>query len=234
MRISTTLALLAAAALGLSNSRASDQAFKVTGTTAALWNFGPGSAGGVADEASTGIELAPRQEGSDQPLQEVEGKFGKALFFPGNAALSGTKGTIDTPKEVTLEVWIKLDQDGDNTNRGIFQYAGYAESGFRLDIGADGLLAWLIEDGSKEIALHSTLKVPLDEWVHVAGTYDGATMKIYINGELDAEKAVEGANPQGTGSPLVGLISAEGPPYFRGAIQAIRISNVALTEFDIK
>ncbi|MCF8369294.1 MAG: T9SS type A sorting domain-containing protein [Bacteroidales bacterium] len=39
--------------------------------------------------------------------------------------------------------------------------------------------------GNIHEGLHSINQVPLNEWVHVAGTWDGQDMKVYINGELD-------------------------------------------------
>jgi hypothetical protein len=211
-----------------------DNAFKVDTNTVALWNFGEGSAEGTGDEASSGIEFRPYPGENAVPLEEVDGKFGKALFFPGNAALIGTEGpVVETPEEVTLEIWMKLASEGENSSRGVFQYAAHSTSGFRMAIGISGHLSWMIQDGTKEVGVDTRAPLPVDEWMHIAGTYDGFTMKIYINGVLDAEMLIEGGNPQGLGPPIVGMISAEGPPYFRGAIEAIRISNVALTTFDI-
>ena len=214
---------------------AADKAFQAGPNNVALWNFGEGSADSTADEASTGIELRP-QKGTDmQPPQEVEGKFGKALFFPGGASLAGVKGgPIDTPEQVTLEVWLKLDPEGENTSRGVFQYMRHTQCGFRMGINPRGRVDWLTEDGTKEVGVTSNFTLPSDDWVHVAGTYDGKVMRIFINGEQDCEKPVEGGNPQGQLPVFVGTISAEGPPCFRGTIQAIRISNVALTKFDLQ
>jgi len=214
---------------------AADKAFKTDPGTVALWNFGEGSEDTSADEASTSIELRPQKGADQEPPRVVDGKFGKALFFPGAASLIGSKRMpIETPEQVTLEVWLKLDPEGENTNRGVFQYMRYGECGFRMGINPSGRVDWLTEDGTKEIGVTGNVRLPSDEWVHVAGTYDGTTMRIFINGEQDSEKPVAGGNPQGQAPVFVGVVSAGPPPYFRGTIQAIRISNVALTKFDLK
>ena len=35
--------------------------------------------------------------------------------------------------------------------------------------------------------------LPLNEWSHIAGTYDGKSIRLYINGELGAETCYESA-----------------------------------------
>jgi hypothetical protein len=30
--------------------------------------------------------------------------------------------------------------------------------------------------------------LPADKWIHIAATYDGRTARLYVNGELEAEK----------------------------------------------
>ena len=61
-------------------------------------------------------------------------------------------------------------------------------------------------------------------------------MKSYVNGELDAEKPLTEGVLQfdSFGATFLGLASASNRPYFWGAIDAIRISNKALTEFQIQ
>lgn len=218
-----------------SGAYASDTAFQAGDHTVALWNFGEGSAGTALDQDRSGMVLEPQSNENQEPLQEVDGKFGKALFFPGNASLiSVSGGPVATPDQVTLEVWMKLDSAGESTVRGVFQHMQHGLCGFRMEVDSRGYLIWMTQDGTQEVSLTSTLVVPPDEWVHVAGTYDGTAMRIFINGEQDSELPVENINPQGSGPLYVGLTSSNPPPYFRGAIQAIRISDVALTNFDLK
>ncbi len=71
-------------------------------------------------------------------------------------------------------------------------------------------------------------------WHHIAATYDGSTMKIFIDGTLDAQAAVSLSMPD-TAQPLLigttygGYSSESGwsQGFFNGLLDEVRISNVA-------
>ena len=78
-------------------------------------------------------------------------------------------------------------------------------------------------------------------WHHIAATYDGTTMKLYIDGTLDASAAVPLSMPDTSQSLLVGSTygnaSGEagiGQGYFDGSLDEVRISNIARSSFTTK
>jgi len=76
--------------------------------------------------------------------------------------------------------------------------------------------------------------IPLNQWVHIAATYDGTATRFYINGTLDSEYTLsEGGPPTPSEAPLrIGSDSAFNytPP---GAIDEVRLWSVARSESDI-
>jgi hypothetical protein len=64
-------------------------------------------------------------------------------------------------------------------------------------------------------------------WVHFAHVYDGATVKVYANGELVAERAMN-LNTAGTPKPF--RVGVWGGNYFNGRIDDVRIYNYALSQ----
>ena len=62
---------------------------------------------------------------------------------------------------------------------------------YRLSVGKDGLLrGWFSVDGTlaNSKALHSDYPVPKNRWVHVASTNEQGLMRLFIDGQLAAEK----------------------------------------------
>jgi hypothetical protein len=73
---------------------------------------------------------------------------------------------------------------------------------------------------------------PVGTWTHVAATYDGSTLRVYVNGGLQGSKAVSGPI-QTSGGPLrLGGNSVWGE-WFAGLIDDVRVYNRALGAAEI-
>src|SRR5882672_6981068 len=70
-------------------------------------------------------------------------------------------------------------------------------------------------------------------WSYFAGTYDGVTLKIYVDGTLVSSQAVAGAIRASTGPVRIGGNSVWGE-YFQGRIDEVRIYNRALSPAEIQ
>jgi glucose/arabinose dehydrogenase len=72
-------------------------------------------------------------------------------------------------------------------------------------------------------------------WHHVAGTYDGSAVKLYIDGAVAASVAASGAIPTTTNALFIGTKNAAAPAgdHFLGRIDDVRVYNVALPVDDI-
>jgi hypothetical protein len=57
---------------------------------------------------------------------------------------------------------------------------------------ANNKLQFILSFGSSQIKLNSNTALNTNAWYHIAATYDGASMKIYINGSLDASVTATG------------------------------------------
>ena len=76
-------------------------------------------------------------------------------------------------------------------------------------------------------------KLPIGAWRHVAVTYDGAALRLYVNGTLAATKRRTGRLTASKGPLRIGG-SSIGKRWFAGRIDDVRVYARALTGAEIK
>jgi hypothetical protein len=172
------------------------------------------------------------------------GYFGNALKFTGagNSYVTVADApSLDLTGGLTLEAWVNpsslnspppgngwlaaVAKEHQNSGNDI-AYALYAANG----TGTPPALHLLIN--GTDVGVQGTGVLPLNTWTFLAGTYDGATMRLYVNGALAASKAQTGAVTT-TADPLRigGDWSGE---MFTGAIDNVRVYNRALGAADLQ
>jgi hypothetical protein len=79
----------------------------------------------------------------------------------------------------------------------------------------------------------STGNLPLNTWYHAAATYDGSTMRLYLNGiEVGAVEKTGSISRGSNASTNIGR-SPEGSNYLRGAIDDVRIYSSVLSSTEV-
>jgi hypothetical protein len=86
--------------------------------------------------------------------------------------------------------------------------------------------------------LDSTRAVPVGRWTHVASTYDGSSLRVYVNGRVAGTKAVTGrtcasGEPLAVGAknnPTKGLLEA----FWDGRLDDVRIYGRALSLDEVR
>ncbi len=141
---------------------------------------------------------------------------------------------------VTLEAWIKADTWATNIWQNvIISKEGWAtgENGYTLRSGANGSLSFLMGDGVP--GWHEVTSGPImstGQWYHVAGTYDGLVMRLYINGIEVGTTNYAGAIATTTYTLSIGnsTYAPGGNRYFDGMIDEVRIWNSALSQATLR
>jgi len=82
--------------------------------------------------------------------------------------------------------------------------------------------------------VQGTATLPINTWSHVAMTYDGVTLRFYINGQLVASRAQTGSLAATTGVLSIGGNSIWTNETFAGRIDEIRIYNRVLTQQELQ
>ncbi len=181
-----------------------------------------------AGESEVAEDLAGEHDGTLKNTEWVKGKYGSAVY------LDGSDDYVEIPdnpelqlrEEFTLEAWVRPDRKEDNEvviskeASGSYSYQLFA--GGEEDGVPEGFLGYEPE-GSEEVQAKASLQPKT--WNHLALTYDGANLRLYVNGELvDTELSSPG---QASVGPLI-LGGNDGEEFFKGRIDEVRVYERAL------
>lgn len=159
------------------------------------------------------------------------GRFGKALKLDGvdDWVTIADSAALDLSTGLTLEAWVYPTAAVDGTVIVKESADGLAYGLYSYD-NAPFPVSYLNVDGYWTAAGTATL--PLTTWTHLATTYDGTTLRLYVNGTLVSSRAVAGSLLTSAGVVRLGGNSLWGE-FFQGRIDEVRIYNRALSAGEI-
>jgi hypothetical protein len=204
-------------------------AASATGPVAA-YGFNEGTGGTLGDSSGNG-----RQGTIANATWSTTGRYGRSLLFNGTTAwvTVADAAALDLTTGMTLEAWVRPTVAMTNAWRSVLMkergtglsYALYANSESRRPSAN-------INTGGLDRTARGIDDIPPDVWTHLAATYDGATVRLYVNGTLVRSTAASGAIVAGTGALRIGGNSIRGE-WFRGYIDEVRVYSRALTAAEI-
>jgi hypothetical protein len=99
----------------------------------------------------------------------------------------------------------------------------------------NGSASWAIRDLSHSSHDVESDELNLDEWFHIAGTYDGDSVKLYINGQLDQEDSTGGSDilQDDSNDLSIGNATDINDRAFLGRIDDVRIYDYALNALEV-
>jgi hypothetical protein len=190
------------------------------------------------DEASGNIARDNSGHGYDADLKEnpawVEGKFRHALEFQGGSYLEIRNSSQNLPfggsDPFSITAWVR--NQGGGTVIGKFN--GGIIGAYILVINDGGTVTFHREVAPWTFTGNKAL--PDNDFGHVAVTYDGAEMKIYVNGEFDSRQDRGPQNTDTVTPVLIGARFTNNAPsdFFSGVLDEVALFNVALTEEQIR
>jgi Concanavalin A-like lectin/glucanases superfamily len=86
---------------------------------------------------------------------------------------------------------------------------------------------------TSELWAQGTTRPALNTWTHLAATYDGTTIRLFVNGVQAATRAQTGALVTST-QPLRFGGNAKWAEWFQGQLDEIRVYDRALTAAEIQ
>ena len=142
----------------------------------------------------------------------------------------------DVQNTLTLSAWVRPERFNDWA--GILT-KGTNTSPYALQLWGDGALRFTANFGPPGGAVgggswNSNAKLVTNQWQHVAVTYDGATVRFYINGVLDANPPAAQLRFGVVDEPLtIGADLPGGDEFFKGTIRNARVHGRALSAAEI-
>ena len=171
----------------------------------------------------------------------VDGKYGKAIRITKEGPDCVNVPASDELKvtgEITMAAWIN--QDAWNTNAQWFdknRHNGGEHSSYGIGAFGDGkTFNMFLGTGNSRPTLKQPHAMDAKKWHHVVGTYDGSTMKVYVDGEVAGEQDqkfdFKGTNDQDL---RIGC-SKDRPQYTfeNGSIDEAAVWRRALSEAEIQ
>ena len=207
------------------------------------YGFEQVAAGAVLDSSPSG--LTGRLQGSPAlsgRATSVTG-HGKALTFDATQRQfidAGSNPALDV-NQFTLAAWVRYLPKVHDDRWEVLEKAGAYWMNIRTDtrrLRVGGFFGGCTAVGNVWQFVDSKKALPASTWVHVAGTYDGKALRVYINGALDNSLPVTGktcvnTSPLGIGAKnrtATGVVEA----YFDGRIDDLRVYTRALSLNEIK
>ncbi len=166
------------------------------------------------------------------------GRFGSALNFDGidDVVTVPDADSLDFSVGMTIEAWVRPTQltgyrvaviKEPSPGSLALTYAMYAQNG-RYSVPA-----YQVNMENRIRGPFGTTQLPANTWSHVAGTYDGAVFRIYVNGIQVGSEGRRGLLTTSVGPLRIGGTLSY-PEWFKGQIDEVRLYNRGLTAAEVQ
>ena len=164
------------------------------------------------------------------------GKENSALLFDGtdDYVTVGDATNLNPDTAITISAWVKwaIDPTTGNSRAQIISKNGDSQYQLQHNDGNTAFEFALGTSSGRESVVTSTTPSQ-NVWYFVAGTYDGQTMKLYVDGSLDNSASWSGYITPSANDLDIGRRSVENDRNFNGIIDEVSMWNRALDAMEI-
>lgn len=207
---------------------------------AAWWKFDEGVGSNTADASGNG-NTASFYGFSGLPIW-TNGVMGKALWFNGqDAHVSAPDSPSINPQFLTVSGWFWPQSAAASNSAAALVFKSENDSiwvhndGWVLSLGPDLRPAFAIKNSaSPAITIVAQASISLSNWVHIAATYDGSNIVLYVNGAQQGYGTLPGGYTPAH-QPLT-IAAPNGAPgnYYNGKADDIRLYSRPLSSVEIQ
>jgi len=167
-------------------------------------------------------------------LTWTSGKLNGALSFGGEADSfvdCGNPDVLNITEEITLTAWVNTDDAGNSEDN---PYITKGNDSYALRHNTGNNIGFFIYDG--QLLYSATSSVPSSfngVWHHLAGTYNGSELNMYVDGESMATTEYIGSIAVSAFNVSIGSDTQQTWMWYDGSIDDVRIYNRALAADEI-
>jgi hypothetical protein len=165
------------------------------------------------------------------------GQYGAGINFTGTGYVSvADSASLDVAGQFSAMAWVRP-----NNNTGwqsIFYKSTSVTDGYAIGLYASvgsvctaGRALAVVTTSVGQFVACSTAALSTSAFTHVAATYDGANLVLYINGSADATTPASGTISAGSGTLRIG--SSIYDEYFQGTMDEVQVRGVALSAGEV-
>ncbi|MFA7006534.1 MAG: LamG-like jellyroll fold domain-containing protein, partial [Verrucomicrobiia bacterium] len=175
-----------------------------------------------------------RLGGTIRNATRAKGLDGNALVCAGGCVIVENSPLLSPTNALTIECWVKADAGPLRNNWMVNRvFGGDPSAGYRLGV-VEGKPCFQIPLKPWTHHLAGNKPLPTGQWVHLAGTFDGQTMRLYMNGEECGTMPRPGPVKPNTFHLCLGNYEIAHPAHFNGLLDEVRLYSRALTAEEVR
>jgi len=175
-----------------------------------------------------------RLGGTLRDAQRAPGIDGAALDCKGGCVVVEAHRMLSPTDALTIACWVRTDAAGQHDKWFVNRiFGGGTATGYRMGlIGGKPCLGLPVTDWSHHLTANASL--PTGRWVHLAGTFDGRTMRLYMDGKECGTMERPGPLKPNDFHLCLGTYEVGHAAHFTGLLDEVKLYGRALTADEVQ
>lgn len=146
----------------------------------------------------------------------------------------GNDRRLSPPTALSIACWVKNDIPGQHDKWFVNRiFGGSVASGYRLGL-VEGKPCFAVPLTDWSHHLRASVELPTGRWTHIAGTFDGRTMRIYVDGQEQGVLQRPGPVKANDFHLCLGSYEVGHAAHFQGLLDEVTLYARALTAAEIR